>query len=585
MKKKKTRVVKQNTNLRLKSNRDNIAFVAEIVRSEQENVHQHNVSDTTGKCDSPQKFPRKTTIKSDCSKRSPKPKQTESQHPIPATGSRSSGARLQQPDLNSSKESVCSPKKRSKLDKLYLDNHSESDEECEMEERRTQNCNIPGIKRSCRVRQRKKRQICSCTPCIANQNSEFNRNSKITKTLIRCSSVESFSKSALVRLQDFDSTDISTEAKPTTKSVNKNITVKSDKLRQRYLNSDYPSDIKETAVMNLEANQQFEGIFAGKSKLNTVNSRRSAITNSICDSDLLREMKTANVVGKHPPINNSSVTNNAKVVTRIESKLIESSDTDFTSLDDVNGEYFVSRSKLPMSKTIRTIIRDTTKKKNRMQSILTPLSNRVSPATNSFTDSSTDDMANVGDYSSKGCVNCKILSKKILSLTKRLTKITTAYRDLRIKSNRLACALTSRLLPSEDNFNFKTVPGYPSADKLTQLSNHAGDSDFIFIKLVMKELWPQGFHGRTVTGRASNNPSGRPIDVSNANSSVHMPLANDSSGKEPLEKEKVNYVKERLYERKILTGMDPTTAAQESARQSGRHMARVIAYYAKMGHF
>ncbi|EAT44229.1 AAEL004395-PA [Aedes aegypti] len=102
-------------------------------------------------------------------------------------------------------------------------------------------------------------------------------------------------------------------------------------------------------------------------------------------------------------------------------------------------------------------------------------------------------------------------------------------------------ALMSKLLPSTHK-PFENVEGFPdcpSADKIAKMSVVAKDSDYVFIKLLMYAIWPDGFMGKSVTARTSNNPKGRgkkdpPIDDDRAHVDERA-----STGRTALEKNKV----------------------------------------------
>ncbi|XP_065072521.1 uncharacterized protein LOC135696911 [Ochlerotatus camptorhynchus] len=83
--------------------------------------------------------------------------------------------------------------------------------------------------------------------------------------------------------------------------------------------------------------------------------------------------------------------------------------------------------------------------------------------------------------------------------------------NLERSHSKLQQALVSKLLPSTHK-PFKKINGFsecPTADMILKMSMVAKDSDYIFVKLLMYAIWPEGFAGRSVTGRTSNNPKGR----------------------------------------------------------------------------
>lgn len=110
-------------------------------------------------------------------------------------------------------------------------------------------------------------------------------------------------------------------------------------------------------------------------------------------------------------------------------------------------------------------------------------------------------------------------SKKLKSLVESLQrdlslevmknkKLAEENARLEIKNGKLQEALTSKLLP-EPETPFKDCDEFLDANTLRQFSLEA-TSDYIFMKFLMMRLWPDGLVGRSVTGRQSNNPSGRP---------------------------------------------------------------------------
>lgn len=83
---------------------------------------------------------------------------------------------------------------------------------------------------------------------------------------------------------------------------------------------------------------------------------------------------------------------------------------------------------------------------------------------------------------------------------------------------------------------FTECPGYIPAFRLKMFSDMA-NSDYLFVKSIMEDLWPDGFAGRSVTGRASNNASGR-------SGKATLPTAPpEQSPKVPLEAHKVEYIR------------------------------------------
>ncbi|XP_062558422.1 uncharacterized protein LOC134223287 [Armigeres subalbatus] len=174
-------------------------------------------------------------------------------------------------------------------------------------------------------------------------------------------------------------------------------------------------------------------------------------------------------------------------------------------------------------------------------------------------------------------------------------KLTAENAKLAAQNAKLQEALTSKLLP-EPEVPFKNVTGnFLDPDLLRQLSIEA-ETDYLFVKFVMLRLWPDGFFGRSVTGRPSNNPSGRskPTKTSqngtvnegttcDAGSSIENTACRGENmenatqaPKQPLEKEKVEFVFSCLYQRRIFLRDDSLTA-QVHAKAGKSLMTRVIA--------
>ncbi|XP_062540816.1 uncharacterized protein LOC134208880 [Armigeres subalbatus] len=174
-------------------------------------------------------------------------------------------------------------------------------------------------------------------------------------------------------------------------------------------------------------------------------------------------------------------------------------------------------------------------------------------------------------------------------------KLTAENAKLAAQNAKLQEALTSKLLP-EPEAPFKNVTGnFLDPDLLRQLSIEA-ETDYLFVKFVMLRLWPDGFFGRSVTGRPSNNPSGRskPTTTSQngtvnegttcdaGSSIVNTPCRGKNmenatqAPKQPLEKEEVEFVFSCLYQRRIFLRDDSLTA-QVHAKAGKSLMTRVIA--------
>ncbi|XP_065085188.1 uncharacterized protein LOC135707314 [Ochlerotatus camptorhynchus] len=102
--------------------------------------------------------------------------------------------------------------------------------------------------------------------------------------------------------------------------------------------------------------------------------------------------------------------------------------------------------------------------------------------------------------------NYKKLSE---SLQKEKDALLLRNAQLEAQNAKLLDSLTSKLLPTPEK-PFKEEEGFLDCETLQRLSHEAGDKDYLFVKFLMMQLFPDGFVGRSVTGRRSNNPSGRP---------------------------------------------------------------------------
>ncbi|XP_021701563.1 uncharacterized protein LOC110676761 [Aedes aegypti] len=153
------------------------------------------------------------------------------------------------------------------------------------------------------------------------------------------------------------------------------------------------------------------------------------------------------------------------------------------------------------------------------------------------------------------------------------------------RNAKLQEALTSKLLPQPE-VPFKDVKGdFLDAETIRLISIEA-DTDYLFMKFLMMRLWPEGLTGRSVTGRRSNNPSGRSKSKpSNASDHTELPestnvirAAEDAerATKRPLEKDRVDFLISCLYRRRVFLKDDANTA-QVHTKAGISLMTRVIA--------
>lgn len=130
------------------------------------------------------------------------------------------------------------------------------------------------------------------------------------------------------------------------------------------------------------------------------------------------------------------------------------------------------------------------------------------------------------------------MHKQIKQLSKSLNEATN-------RSLNLTDVLNSKVLGIANPHNevFTEKEGFPSREQLAAFSDQAIKSDYTFVRLVMEELWPNGYVNRSVSGRASNNPLGRPRAGGN---NSRTPIPPSTIKRVPLEPEKVQYVRGEL---------------------------------------
>ncbi|XP_065073366.1 uncharacterized protein LOC135697535 [Ochlerotatus camptorhynchus] len=173
--------------------------------------------------------------------------------------------------------------------------------------------------------------------------------------------------------------------------------------------------------------------------------------------------------------------------------------------------------------------------------------------------------------------------EKIDELTKRNEEQAAQIEKWKLKSEetsrrclRLTDALNAKILGNPHEDVFTVIEGFVTKDKLKKFSEVGQNSDYIFVKLLMHDLWPSGFGSRSVTGRSSNNPRGR--NGTEGTGSTDQSVA--ATPKIPLEPNKVSYIEDRLEEHRLYQG-DSAAVARMKAKECGRLMTRVIAYYGK----
>ncbi|XP_055522620.1 uncharacterized protein LOC129716811 [Wyeomyia smithii] len=141
----------------------------------------------------------------------------------------------------------------------------------------------------------------------------------------------------------------------------------------------------------------------------------------------------------------------------------------------------------------------------------------------------------------------KKLEDKISSLTKQNERLT----ELNFKLQHAVTNTTGA--------TFTELPGYPKKDWLIKVTQSCKDSDYMFVKELLIELFPEGTGDATVTGKSSNNPGGvkglsaKPVDTPD---------------RTQLDPSKVGYMKDRLYERRLIMQDSPGTAYEKAVKKA-----------------
>ncbi|XP_055544675.1 uncharacterized protein LOC129729852 isoform X2 [Wyeomyia smithii] len=167
--------------------------------------------------------------------------------------------------------------------------------------------------------------------------------------------------------------------------------------------------------------------------------------------------------------------------------------------------------------------------------------------------------------------NIENMTKKIKDLKEKNIKLKKAYDKALERIFRLTDILNSKVCGEPTENVFTEVPGFPDRTTLKRFSE-AATSDFVFVKLMMKGLWPNGLKNKSVIGRASNNPYGRPSRKRPLNPLVQI------EPREQLSPEKVKYIGDRFIEHRIFQSDPPVIAKQRSDECNGL-MTRMVSYY------
>ncbi|XP_021709723.1 uncharacterized protein LOC110679446 isoform X2 [Aedes aegypti] len=166
------------------------------------------------------------------------------------------------------------------------------------------------------------------------------------------------------------------------------------------------------------------------------------------------------------------------------------------------------------------------------------------------------------------------LVKENQTLKRRMMKLKQERNEANNRTIRLTDTLNSKVLGDDPHKNqFTELEGYPSRDQLVAFSDLSIKSDYPFMKLLMQELWPEGFVNRSITGRSSHNPFGRPPKTGKK-TRLDLPTQRTI----PLESDKVKYCEDRLMEHRLYRG-DCPTVAKAVALGAKKLMRSVLSYY------
>lgn len=131
------------------------------------------------------------------------------------------------------------------------------------------------------------------------------------------------------------------------------------------------------------------------------------------------------------------------------------------------------------------------------------------------------------------------LQTKIESLSASNRRLRVKYKTAMKRIMHLSEALSTKVIGRPNESLFTEIPGYPGREQLQKYSAAGYKSDYVFIKLLMVEIWPEGLAGRSVTGRISTNPYGRGLH--------HRNWQNNVETKTALEPDKVEYVAGKYF--------------------------------------
>ncbi|XP_055598353.1 uncharacterized protein LOC129747949 [Uranotaenia lowii] len=160
--------------------------------------------------------------------------------------------------------------------------------------------------------------------------------------------------------------------------------------------------------------------------------------------------------------------------------------------------------------------------------------------------------------------DCK---KKVDDLMQKLHEKDAEMKSLRQANMNLQRALVSKLIANPDE-PFKDHCGIIGVERIKRFNEEAGDSDYLFVKFLMNALWPEGFRGRSISGRPSNNPSGLKKSTDRDQSVQHTQTTR-------LEEDKIRFIKDRLRERREFF-RDDAAATLEALDKCNRFIRTVM---------
>ncbi|XP_021695302.1 uncharacterized protein LOC110675197 [Aedes aegypti] len=160
------------------------------------------------------------------------------------------------------------------------------------------------------------------------------------------------------------------------------------------------------------------------------------------------------------------------------------------------------------------------------------------------------------------------LNNALIAQNKKL-KLANEKSSLRCLT--LTDALNAKVLRKTHDEKFTELPGFPDKNKLKKFSETAGSRDYIFVKLLLMEIFTDGLKNMTLTGRVTNNPNGRKGGER---------IQNEMPEKVRLDPEKVKYIEERFVEHRVYQGETPAVAGVK-VKQCRELIARVLIYYGK----